>query len=204
MTTILLVRHGQASFPANTIAGRLPGVALSNLGRMQVHELAQQLDTVPIRAVYASPLQRTQETADILAERLQLPSAMTDDNFNELDYGAWTGRTYGELHADPAWDLFNRFRSLAKIPDGESMLEVELRVIAGIGRLCQQHPGQLVVVVSHADVIRTILARCIGLSLDLAGRLEISNASMSVVGIEQNEYRVLTINTTNLVRLPID
>ena len=203
MTTLFLVRHGQASFPASTIAGRLPGVALSTPGRTQVHELAQQLDTVPIRAVYTSPLQRTQETADILTERLQLP-AITDDNFNELDYGTWTGKTYHELDADPAWTLFNRRRSLARIPGGESMLEVERRAFAGTSRLCKQHPGQLLVVVTHADVIRTVLARCIGLSLDLAGRLEISTASISAVRIEQREYRILTINAIDLVRLPIN
>lgn len=203
MTTLLLVRHGQASFPASTIAGRLPGVPLSTPGRMQVHELAQQLDTVPIRAVYTSPLQRTQETADILTERLELP-AITDDNFNELDYGAWTGKTYYELDADPAWHLFNRRRSLARIPGGESMLEVERRAFAGTNRLCKQHPGELLVVVTHADVIRTILARCIGLSLDLVGRLEISTASLSAVRIEQREYRILTINAIDLGRLPIN
>jgi broad specificity phosphatase PhoE len=201
MTTLILIRHGKISFPEGTIAGRLSGIVLSSAGRAEVEELARALATVPIRAIYTSPQQRAQETADILADHLQL-TPKVDGAFDELDYGAWTGRTYVELSGDPTWDFFNRSRALATIPGGESMPEVELRTLAGIRRICGLHHGQLIGVVTHADVVRVILARCLGLSLDLAGRLEINHASVSVVAMEHPEYRVLMINSARLLRSP--
>lgn len=200
MTTVLLIRHAEASVAANTIAGRLPGIRLSSTGRKQADVLAAQLAKLPIRAIYHSPLERAQETAEAIAQRLSL-RALPVNGFNELDYGAWTARTYSELSDDPEWARFNKVRSLAQIPGGESILEVEARAMSEMERFHRYHPDQLLAVVTHADVIRTVLARSLGLALDLAARLEISTASLSVVNVQHEQYRVLMINGVDVERL---
>jgi probable phosphoglycerate mutase len=200
MTVVLLIRHAEACVAANTILGRMPGVRLSTAGREQIETLARQLQKLPIRAIYHSPLERAQETAEEIARHLCMKAVPTNA-FNELDYGSWTERTYAELGDDPEWYRFNNARSLARIPDGESILDVEARTMAEMDRFHRCHPDQLIAVVTHADVIRTVLARSLGLALDLAARMEISTASLSVVKMEHEQYRVLMINGHDVQRL---
>ena len=103
----------------------------------------------------------------------------------ELDYGEWTGRSFLDLELDPQWKLFNLYRSGAKVPGGESMLEAQVRAVTELERLRQQHAGTTVAVVSHAEWIRSALLHYLGMSLDHFGRLEISTASITTVDLAQ-------------------
>src|SRR5688500_4381581 len=114
MTRLWLVRHGWCDPVGKSLAGRRSGVPLNSRGREQAERLARhfsRLDRWP-SAVYTSPLERAVQTADPMAKALGL-SILVDAELTDLDFGDWTGREIATLAGDPAWDRFNRARSLA-------------------------------------------------------------------------------------------
>ena len=193
MTAFALIRHADHALLGQTIVGRAPGVRLSPEGLRQTEALAEQLEGSPVRALYSSPLERARATAAALAARLRLEVQIADE-LNEIDYGAWTNKTLADLLDLEEWRRFNIFRSGSRIPDGETMIEVQGRMLRLIERLCSGHPGEMVALVSHGDVIKATLAHYLGVSLDLFQRIEISPASLSVVRMERYGPRVLLLN----------
>lgn len=195
MTTFVLVRHAAPDLVEGTLAGRMPGVSLSVQGEQQAQQLAERLAGLPIAAIYSSPLERTRQTAQPLAARLDLP-VQTAAPFTEIDFGEWTGKCFAELADDPRWRDWNAFRSSARLPHGGLMLEVQLRAVAGLQALCEQHPDQVVAIVSHGDVIKAIIAHYLGVHLDLFQRIEISPASISIVVVQHWGAYVTRLNDT--------
>ena len=193
MTTFALIRHASHALLGHTIVGRMPGVELSASGIREAEALARRIEGSPIRALYSSPLERARATAAALATRLRLEMQIADE-LNEIDYGAWTNRTLADLHDREAWRRFNLFRSGSRIPDGETMLEVQGRMLRLLERLCSAHPEETVALVSHGDVIKAALAHCLGVPLDLFQRIEITPASLSIVRMERYGPEVLLIN----------
>jgi probable phosphomutase (TIGR03848 family) len=193
MTTFALIRHASNGLVGHTIVGRMPGVPLSSSGRDEAEALARQLEGSPIQALYSSPLERARATAEHIADGLCLEVQIADE-LNEIDYGQWTNRTLADLRDIPEWRRFNLFRSGSPIPDGESMIEVQDRMLRLIARLCTAHPEQMVALVSHGDVIKATLAYYLGVPLDLFQRIEISPASLSMVRVECYGPEVLLIN----------
>lgn len=195
MTKFLLIRHALTDSVGKRLSGRTPGVALSAAGRAQAQQLAARLADVPLDAIYSSPLERAVQTAAPVAAQHGLETSISDD-FLELDFGDWTNCTFQELQGQPQFQRFNSFRSHTRIPGGELMLEAQARVVAGLGKLCAQHPGQTVAVVSHADLLKAAVAHYAGIHLDLFQRLEISPASVSVLEIFDETARILVLNDT--------
>ena len=163
MTVFHLLRHGEPNV-FGRINGRLPGVGLSERGRAEIAAVAGRLAPEKIEALYASPLQRTQETAEILSERLVLPVGCREDVI-ELDFGEWTGLTADVIRKDPRWQLWSSCRSIAAIPGGESWRQVQDRVVRALFDLQRVHPDGSVVIVSHGDVIRAALLFALGFSI---------------------------------------
>lgn len=193
MTVFHLLRHGEHNVQGKICAGRMPGVVLSEHGRGEVEGAARRLADLDISAIYASPLERTRETADIVSRRLSLPVTILDD-LAELDFGEWTGKTFDEVRKDPRWPMWASHRSLSCIPGGETMREVQRRVVEAIMEMREQHPDEAVVVVSHGDVIRAALVFALGMPLDFYGRIEVATASLSTLRIDANGIRVIAIN----------
>lgn len=193
MTTFLLIRHASHDWLGRRLAGRTPGVHLSERGMQEAVDLACRLGEYPIRALYSSPLERAQQTAAPIAERLGL-EVRTSHAILELDFGDWTGKPIDELRQDPRFTYFNSFRSGTPIPGGEAMQAVQARVTQEMHRLAREHPDEWVALVSHGDVIKSAAAFYLGVPLDLFQRIEISPAS--VTAIELNEWgpRVLCVN----------
>src|SRR3977135_3645600 len=154
MTVFHMLRHGEHGLLGRVLAGRMPGVGLSERGRAEIAAVAERLADEKIAALYASPLQRTRESAEIVAARLGLPIAFHDDLI-ELDFGEWTGATFDSIRADPRWQAWRTQRSLARIPGGESMRAVQQRVVAAMVELNERHLHESIVLVSHGDVIRS-------------------------------------------------
>jgi probable phosphoglycerate mutase len=193
VTTIHLVRHGSHVLPPGVLAGRLPGVTLSDEGREQARRAAERLAAIGgISAVQCSPLERTFETAAIVADRLGL-TPVSADALMEIDFGGWTGRSFEELDILEDWRHWNRFRTGTRPPRGETMLEVQLRALRHIETL-EPEPGTSTVLVSHCDVIRAVLTHWLGMPTDLLLRLEIAPASISTVEIGPWGPRILRIN----------
>jgi probable phosphoglycerate mutase len=192
MTVFYLVRHGEPAV-FGRINGRTPEIGLSPTGRAEAAAVADRLASEPLDALYSSPMQRTRETAEILAARLDLPIRFRDDVI-ELDFGEWTGLTFDQVRTDPRWPLWQYCRSIASLPGGESMRQVQERVVGALFELRQAHPGGSVAIVSHGDVIRAALLFALGMPLDLYSRIEIALASISSVRIDDAGIRVLAVN----------
>jgi probable phosphoglycerate mutase len=192
VTVFYLLRHGEPSV-FGRINGRLPGVGLSEKGRGEIAAVAERLATEKIDAIYASPLQRTRETAEILADRLALPVLYREDVI-ELDFGEWTGLTADQIRNDERWQMWSNCRSIATIPGGESWRKVQDRVVHALFDLQGLHPDESLVVVSHGDVIRAGLLFALGMPLDFGTRLEVGMASLSTIRLDSSGIRVLALN----------
>ncbi len=193
MTVLHLLRHGEHGLLGRVLAGRMPGVGLSERGRAEIAAVAERLAGEGIASLYASPLQRTRESAEIVADRLALPVAFRDDLI-ELDFGEWTGSTFDAIRADPRWEAWRTQRSLATIPGGESMRQVQRRVVDALLEISERHRDDTVVLVSHGDVIRSALVFALGMPLDFYGRIEVAQASISTIRIDADGIRVLAVN----------
>jgi broad specificity phosphatase PhoE len=192
VTVFHLLRHGEPAV-FGRINGRLPGVGLSAKGRAEIAAVAGRLADEKIDAIYASPLQRTRETAEILADRLALPVQYREDVI-ELDFGEWTGLTAEQIRKDERWQMWSNCRSIAATPGGESWRQVQDRVVGALFDLRRLHPSESVVIVSHGDVIRAGLLFALGMPLDFHARIEVALASLNTIRFDGSGIRVLALN----------
>jgi probable phosphoglycerate mutase len=192
VTVFHLLRHGEHVLRGRVV-GRTPGVGLSDRGRAEIAAVAERFSGEKIEGLYASPLQRTRETAEILADRLGLPIDFREDLL-ELDFGEWTGKTFEAVRQDERWRLWSNCRSIAAVPGGESMRQVQERVVGALFKLRQCHRDGAVLVVSHGDVIRAALLFALGMPLDFYSRIEVALASTNTIHIDDSGIRVLGLN----------
>jgi probable phosphoglycerate mutase len=148
-----------------------------------------------VAAVYASPLERTRETAAPIAKRLGVKVSVAR-GLLEADFGAWTGRKLGELMKLPEWRRVQTSPSTFRFPGGESFPEMQARIVAAVDALVARHPGQRVVAVSHADPIKALVAHAAGTHLDLFQRIVISPCSITPVLLGGERPVVLAVNST--------
>lgn len=175
------------------IAGRSPDVHLNDSGHAQAARLAERLASLRLDAIASSPLPRALETAAPLAQRRDLPVQVLE-SLAEIDYGTWTGRSIESLDPEETWKRFNTLRSVTRVPGGELMLDVQARSVSTLELLRDRYPDGSCAVVSHGDVIRSLVAHCAGIPLDLFHRLEIGPASISVVVLEKSWIGVRCVN----------
>ena len=180
LTTLLLVRHATNDWVGERLAGWTPGVHLNEAGHQQALALAERLALMPIKAIYSSPLERARETAAPLAERLNLPVEVEPD-LGEVQYGQWTGKPLKEMRQTDLWPLLMMAPSLVRFPEGESLFEAQARIIGALERLRRKHPDDMILAVSHADILKAAVAHYLGLHLDLFQRLVIGPAAVSVL-----------------------
>jgi probable phosphomutase (TIGR03848 family) len=194
MTRLLLIRHGaNDAHKEGILTGWTPGVHLNQEGRTQAEALAQRLVSVEVSAVYSSPLERTLETAEIVAAPHDLPVAVRE-GLGEVRLGRWTGQALEKLRKRRLWRKVQFVPSMMRFPGGESFLEVQSRAVAELEYLSSEHPEQTIAVVSHADVLKAAVAYAIGLHLDLFQRLVIAPASLTVLDLDGLMPRLLCLN----------
>jgi broad specificity phosphatase PhoE len=148
-----------------------------------------------VTAVYASPLERTRETAAPIARALG-HEVVLDDGLLELDMGEWTGLELKVARKRKEWSTIQRYPSGFTFPGGESFLAMQARITATLDRLRSAHPGQTIVAVSHADPIRAAVAHAMGTHLDLFQRVVVSPCSLTVIAYGDEGPTVLTVNDT--------
>jgi probable phosphomutase (TIGR03848 family) len=196
MTKFLLIRHATTDSVGKHLSGRMAGIHLNEQGHEQAKKLAERLGSLPIEAIYSSPLERAVETAGPLATKLHLENVINEDFF-EIDFGEWTNKSFKEIENQPQFQRFNSFRSGTRIPGGELMLEAQLRIVKGLEKSCIRHPRETVAIVSHADLIKAAIAYYAGINLDMLQRIEISPASVSIIEIYEETARIMLVNDTN-------
>ena len=192
---LLLIRHAERRSSHGPLPGRTAGVDLTEQGLVQAERLARRLAALPISAIYSSPLERALQTAAPLASRLNL-AVQVEASLTEIDFGDWTEASAADLEGSSRWRQFNSFRSGTRAPAGETMLDVQVRMVAEIERLRCRHEGATVAVFSHGDPIRAALIYFAGIPIDLFQRIEISFASVSELTIDDESVCVWRINDT--------
>jgi len=199
-TLVLLVRHGQTPTTGKVLPGRAPGLHLADKGLQQAETVAQRIallqsDKRKVAAIYASPLERTQETAAPIAKALGL-RVRRHQGLLEADFGSWTGAELKKLYKLPEWRTVQRNPSGFRFPGGESFTEMQTRICGAIDKLRVAHPGETVVAVSHADPIKAAVAHAMGTHLDLFQRIVVSPCSVSAVLYGVDGPVVLAVNST--------
>ncbi len=194
MATFYLIRHGSNDHLGKGLAGRLPNVHLNSRGRDEAERLAEVLEERSIRRIISSPLERAYETAEPVAQRLGLKIEICEE-FNEVDFGDWNGKTLKELEADPLWASYNTRRSTTRIPDGELIVEVQERFVRKLEELRVKNAGATIAIFSHGDPIRAALCYYLGIPLDFLLRFEIVPGSYSTLRLEEWGPLVLNVNS---------
>jgi broad specificity phosphatase PhoE len=189
-TTVLLARHGSHDEVGAVLSGRSE-IALNTAGRAEAERLAERLATTPITAIHSSPRRRTRETAEIVAARHGLTVTLVDA-LDEVDFGAWTGRSFDSLHGDPDWGRWNAERATAPTPGGETMARATARAAAHVASL--EAAGGTVLCVSHCDVIRGVVAQFLGLDLNRLLAFDCAPASLTTLALAWGQGRIVTLN----------
>jgi len=193
MTKILLIRHGDTDNVDKVLAGRIDS-SLNDEGVSQSLRIAEVLKHLTIHAIYASPLKRTQQTAQPLANYLHLDVKINNE-LNQVNFGDLQGLSIDELFQDPNWKIFEENPALAKIPGGEDGFMVRERVSAAILKLINQYPQDAVIAIfSHGSIIRHTISYFIGLPLENLNQIRIAPASISTLTISEKKGRLLHLN----------
>jgi len=196
-TTVLFVRHGKTPTTGDILPGRTPGLHLSDAGVSQAEKAASRiagLGPKKVTSVYASPMERTKETASPIAKALGL-QVRSNQGLLEADFGEWTGQKLSELRKLPEWSAVQGFPSGFRFPGGESFSEMQQRITNTIHTLVADHPGETIVAVSHADPIKAVVAQAMGVHLDLFQRIVVGPTSVSAILYGPSGPVVLGVNS---------
>ena len=194
---MLLVRHGNTPTTGKLLPGRAAGLHLSDTGRAQAEAAATRVAalTKAPTAGYASPLERTRETAAPIARALGL-RVRTAAGLVEADVGDWTEQRLARLYKTREWPTVQRWPVGFRFPGGESFAEMSVRTMDAVLGLVADHPGESIVAVSHADCIKAVVAAAAGVPLDLMQRLVVSPCSISAILFTAGGPLVLCVNST--------
>jgi probable phosphoglycerate mutase len=191
-----LIRHAVTAETGKRLSSADPDISLSPEGATMAEELADQLSSLRLTAVYSSPIARCRQTVAPLAASRSL-RVQTVKDLEEADYGTWLGRPLRSAYKLKAWSRLMASPARFRFPEGETLREVQARAVAAIELLAQQHRNEAIAVGSHADVIRVILANYLGSPLDLIHRINVAPASLSIVELhEAGHVGVPVVNHT--------
>jgi|FLOH01.1.fsa_nt_gi probable phosphomutase (TIGR03848 family) len=190
---IYLVRHGHSTANGKAIlAGRDPKVELSDLGVEQAGALAGALASVEFSELFSSPLKRCLQTMEPVMAKFSKAQISQLPGVIEMDYGKWSGRKLALLSREKLWSSIQSTPSLVRFPEGESFHEMSARANESIRSIAR--PGKNILVCSHGDVIKAIIAGITGLHLDNLQRLTIDPASISIIELIGDSGRLIMMN----------
>lgn len=194
MTRFLLIRHASNDFlKQGRLAGRTPGVHLNAQGQREAEEMARRTAQLPLEAIYSSPLERAVDTANALAHCHQL-NVQIVPGLIEGEAGEWTGRKIDELKDTDTWKQIQTKPVGVKLPGGESIDQVQARMVAALEEIRRKHPDGLVAVVSHADALKSVVAHYLNWDLDQFQRIAISPASVTIIDAHDQGAALICLN----------
>jgi len=196
MSRIVLLRHAHSTANLkNVLAGRTEGVVLSSKGENQATELVERIGKSRFDAVVVSPIQRCSQTiAPWLAAYGNGTVPLVDEGFSEVDYGMWTGKSLAVLQRNKLWKIVQEHPSQMVFPQGESLMEMQSRAVASFHKVNNLKGKNPRLIVSHGDVIKSIVAHVLGMHLDQFQRLVIEPASMTVIETQNGISRLISFN----------
>ena len=192
---LFLIRHARAEYRPGRLYGWTEGVHLAADGVEDAKRLAVRLEPVRFRAVYASPLERCQQTAEAIAAGRKL-DIRTVENLGEVRYGSWQGKTFKSLMRTKLWRTVQLFPSQVTFPGGESLRNMQHRAVEAVEEIRRRHRDGAIAIVSHADVLAAVVAHYLGMHLDLFQRIVITPASATVITFAGGVPRLLRLSDT--------
>ena len=194
MPILFLIRHGENDFTGKRLAGCRPGVHLNAKGVEQAQQLADYLAEVPFTAIYSSPLERTMETARLLAERHGLP-LQPCAGLLEVDFGRWQGLTFRYLRHLPDWKNLYKQADTFSFPGGETIAAAQQRVVAALDEIAAKHSEKdIVACVSHSDSIRLAVAHYLHMPLSGFHQLQVDLVSVTVLMLRKGMAHLAAFN----------
>lgn len=199
MTLVLLIRHAHSQANGSGIlSGRAEGVHLSPDGKKQAVQLARRLGDIPVKALLSSPLERCQETISPWLKRQMNVNPklafQTDPDLSEVDYGKWTGRKLRSLSKDPLWKSIQDSPSSVTFPEGESIISMQDRAMRALHRALDRRGKGHVLLISHGDVIKSMIASVLNMHLDEFQRIVVDPASISILDYSTAKPRLILMN----------
>jgi len=197
---VVLIRHAHSEANAKALlSGRTPGVHLSAKGVAQAQELITRLGSLKVATLRISPLERCMESITPWWENKGNkidPSTqlIRDENLNEVDYGEWSGKKLAVLSKKRLWQTVQNSPSSMYFPSGEGLAQMQVRAMKAVYEATSTKRKGAAVLVTHGDVIKSIVASALGMHLDSFQRLVIDPASVSVLDFSGSKPRVLLLN----------
>jgi len=197
LTRIIVVRHGQTAWnegQGERFRGRAE-VELDDKGIKQAGATAARLAQWEAAAIYSSPLKRALSTASILTEPLKLQVQPTE-GLIDIDYGRWQGLSLKEAAEDDSklYKLWLKSPHLVTFPQGESLEQVQKRVVSAVESLVPQHPGQSIVLVSHKVVCKILFCSLLGLDTSHFWQLQQDPCAINLVEADENTVAIVSLN----------
>jgi probable phosphoglycerate mutase len=198
VSLVVFVRHAHSQAnAAGILSGRRPNIALSEKGRTQAQELAIRLGELKVKELRVSPLQRCVETIDPWVSTKSRIRRIEDHGITEVDYGKWSGRTLRSLSREKLWKIVQENPSRVFFPDGEGIANMQARAIESMHLALASSGTGAVVMVSHGDVIKALVAANLGMRLDDFQRIIIDPASVTLFDFSSKTPRLLLLNDSH-------
>jgi probable phosphoglycerate mutase len=202
---LVLIRHAHSEAnAAGILSGRLPNVHLSEKGVEQSEHLAVRLGNFPVANLRVSPMERCFETISPWINSILLPNnpkfePIIDQELTEVDYGTWSGKKLAVLSKNKLWKIVQESPSRMYFPKGEGIAQMQSRAMTSVHEAVSTKAKGSAVIVSHGDVIKSIVASALGMHLDEFQRIVIDPASISILDFSTTKPRVLLLNDSKSV-----
>ena len=202
---LVLIRHAHSEAnAAGILSGRLPNVHLSEKGVEQSEHLAVRLGNFPVATLRISPMERCFETISPWINSIVLPNnprfePIIDQELTEVDYGTWSGKKLAVLSKNKLWKIVQEAPSRMYFPNGEGIAQMQSRAMTSVHEAVSTKAKGAAVIVSHGDVIKSIVASALGMHLDEFQRIVIDPASISILDFSTTKPRVLLLNDSRSV-----
>ncbi len=206
MGSIIFLRHGQAlNNTQRILAGRTPGVPLTEKGIDQAEKAAKFLEDMNISAIYSSPIERAKNTANIVGEHNSI-DVRIDDRLIELDMGKFTGMPYDKIFSSHGNVFMKFYRGELEIAHNgvETFADVKKRVLGMVDDVIKNHPDENVVLVTHMDPIKAMLSTVVSLSPENLFELIIANASLNIFKEYNRKFSISGLNVMHPTRFHQD
>jgi probable phosphoglycerate mutase len=202
---LVLIRHAHSEAnAAGILSGRLPNVHLSEKGLAQSEQLAVRLGNFPVSNLRISPMERCFETISPWINSIVMPNnprfePIIDEELTEVDYGLWSGKKLSFLSKNKLWKTVQESPSRMYFPQGEGIAQMQSRAMTSVHQAVSSKAKGSAVIVSHGDVIKSIVASALGMHLDEFQRIVIDPASISILDYSTMKPRVLLLNDSRAV-----
>ena len=193
---IIFLRHGQAENNIKKIlAGRSPGVNLTEVGIQQAEQAGKMLEPLNISAIYSSPIDRALQTAEIVGRQCDLEISI-DDRLIELDMGKFTKMPYDEIFAKHGNVFLKFYEGSEEVSENgvETFTKVQKRVFDMVDFIINKHKNENVVLVTHMDPIKAMIGKVLKLRPEILFELIIANASLNIFKNNDQKFYLTAIN----------